>query len=839
MAVLISAHSDAELLGEYAGTRSEAAFAEIVRRHINLVYSTSLRRVNDPHLAEDVTQSVFFVLAKKAGKISTSTVLAGWLYQTARFISRDAIKMKMRREQHEQIAARLRAESRADETWPKISPLLESAMDDLGSRDRDVILLRFFEGLEIGEIARAVGVPANTVSKRLQRAIERLRRYFSDRGVVTPAAAIGPAIATGAAQAAPAALMAACVGQAPGASTVIAALAKSALSAGSIWVKAAAGLLIGVAAVGATTMAVHSISSSPPAPPPASASAPMIAPALAGPLEPVSPDQERQIRVALYTLRHYTVLAQYNEWTKSIRTLVQIGPPAVPELVAELDRTSNDNTLRAMGFTLRAIGDPRACPALIRAIPRTRVLSGEFGFALDDKDLAAFMRKYEISSVNDYIRYTSAVHEISAALESITHRKATEPWTVRANLVSDADLRLAQKRDEAASREWQQWWELHHAEIVSDADLATLTAHPHELADVETAGIAVNGPLFPTGKPFHLGEVHDIYLRASDQGYCDESDVVDFDAQRKMTILEAMRLLPDAAASYSSDSVGADACCGAERIGHGMTHSDFFTLTAISDLVWPMDADEWDKLDDQISRGRKIIGDGDPLSSDFGTYWFDFTNKRPNPVRTTFLFRTREGGAGIVQILGTDIARETVHIRYRMVEPHPRDFQPKPFAAIPATPPFGPTREITLSTRAAGAICALNLDTNQSLETPDDRSFLQHAAKWMETAHMNVLAAINVGNPKISGLTLSNMNLVPVSPGAFDTLDSGMAALCARHPLQLPQNQLNPPGYKDGPSCGVFRTPGGTLGMIQIVSTSDNLPSVTLHYKVIQQPEKK
>ncbi len=210
MAVLMSAHSDAELLEEYADTRSEEAFAEIVRRHIKLVYSTSLRRVNDPHLAEDVTQSVFFVLAKKAGKISTSTVLAGWLFQTARFISRDAIKMKMRREQHEQMAASLRAESTVDETWPKISPLLESAMDHLGSGDRDVILLRFFEGLEIGEIARAVGVPANTVSKRLQRAIERLRGYFSDRGVATPAAAIGPAIAMGAAQAAPAALMAAC-----------------------------------------------------------------------------------------------------------------------------------------------------------------------------------------------------------------------------------------------------------------------------------------------------------------------------------------------------------------------------------------------------------------------------------------------------------------------------------------------------------------------------------------------------------------------------------------------------------------------------------------------------
>ncbi len=348
MAVSMSTNSDAELLREYAGKRSEEAFAEIVRRHINLVYSTSLRRVNDPHLAEDVTQSVFFVLAKKAGRISGSTVLAGWLYQTARFISADAIKMKMRRQYHEQAAATLRAESSGDEIWPKISPLLESAMDGLGSRDRNLILLRFFEGLEIGEIATAVGVPANTVSKQLQRALERLRQYFSERGVATPTVAIGPAMTAGAAQQAPAALTAACVGQASGASAITLSLAHGAMSAGSIWMKAIAGLLLGLIVIGAASVGIYLLSSSPPAPPPppTAAATPVTAPSLTGPLQPVSEKQQQQIRAAIYMLRCYHIGIQNDEWTIAMRTLAEIGSPAVPELVAELDRTSNDRTLR-------------------------------------------------------------------------------------------------------------------------------------------------------------------------------------------------------------------------------------------------------------------------------------------------------------------------------------------------------------------------------------------------------------------------------------------------------------------------------------------------------------
>jgi len=72
---------DHELLAEFARTESEAAFAALVARYVNLVYSTALRFAGNPHHAQEITQAVFIILARKAGKLSPRVVLSGWLYQ--------------------------------------------------------------------------------------------------------------------------------------------------------------------------------------------------------------------------------------------------------------------------------------------------------------------------------------------------------------------------------------------------------------------------------------------------------------------------------------------------------------------------------------------------------------------------------------------------------------------------------------------------------------------------------------------------------------------------------------------------------------------------------------
>ncbi len=116
--------NDMQLVGEYAARQSEAAFETLVSRHIGLVYSAALRQVRDPVLAEDITQTVFILLARKAGSLGSKTILAGWLYRTTRFVSSAAIKMARRRELREYEAHQeaMIHEPQSDALWEQLSP---------------------------------------------------------------------------------------------------------------------------------------------------------------------------------------------------------------------------------------------------------------------------------------------------------------------------------------------------------------------------------------------------------------------------------------------------------------------------------------------------------------------------------------------------------------------------------------------------------------------------------------------------------------------------------------------------------------------------------------------
>jgi len=197
-----------ELVRQYAAHRSEGAFAALVSRHTNLVYSTALRRVNNPQLAEEITQAVFIILARKAGSLGDQTILPGWLYRTACFVSGSALKQEHRRQQREQEAYMQSTlnEAGTDAAWKQMSPLLEEAMLRLGETDRDALVLRFFEGRTLNEVGSALGASEDAAKKRVNRAVEKLRGFFTKRGVVLSAGALTAAISANSVQAAPAAL---------------------------------------------------------------------------------------------------------------------------------------------------------------------------------------------------------------------------------------------------------------------------------------------------------------------------------------------------------------------------------------------------------------------------------------------------------------------------------------------------------------------------------------------------------------------------------------------------------------------------------------------------------
>src|SRR5487761_2242430 len=175
--------TDGELLRRFVRDQSEPAFAELVTRHVNLVHAAALRQVNgDAHLAEDVTQSVFADLARKAGQLLRHPSLTGWLYTSTRFVAANTRRTEQRRSVREQQAHAMNAllslpEAQPD--WSQLSPLLDEAMHRLDERERAAVLLRHFENRSYAEVGTKIGLTENAARMRVERALEKLHRILA------------------------------------------------------------------------------------------------------------------------------------------------------------------------------------------------------------------------------------------------------------------------------------------------------------------------------------------------------------------------------------------------------------------------------------------------------------------------------------------------------------------------------------------------------------------------------------------------------------------------------------------------------------------------------------
>jgi RNA polymerase sigma factor (sigma-70 family) len=260
---------DMALLREYAAHNSEAAFEELVSRRVHFVYAAALRQVRDPYLAEEVAQAVFIILAQKAGRIQGGTLLTGWLFKTTRFAALAHLRAAAKRRQHE-LEVQMQSDVQStppDPLWEQISPMLDEALTQLGEKDRQAVLLRFFENKSLAEVGSFLGTGEDTARKRVSRALEKLHRFFLKRGVASTTAIIAATLAANSAQAAPTALAktvataAIAKGTAAGGSTLV--LVKGALKL-MAWAKTKSAAAVAAAiilATGTTTAVVEVVQS--------------------------------------------------------------------------------------------------------------------------------------------------------------------------------------------------------------------------------------------------------------------------------------------------------------------------------------------------------------------------------------------------------------------------------------------------------------------------------------------------------------------------------------------------------------------------------------------------
>jgi RNA polymerase sigma factor (sigma-70 family) len=198
---------DSELLRRYVQERTEEAFAEVVRRHIDFVYGVALRRVgNDTHLAQEVCQDVFGAVAAKAAELARRPLLKGWLHTAAQFSAARTVRGEQRRKAREH-QAHIMHELNEDTTarqWNQLRPIIDETISELGERDREAVLLRFFEERTFPEIGAKLSLSEDAARMRVERALEKIRTLLARQGVTSTSAALGVALASQRVIAAPA-----------------------------------------------------------------------------------------------------------------------------------------------------------------------------------------------------------------------------------------------------------------------------------------------------------------------------------------------------------------------------------------------------------------------------------------------------------------------------------------------------------------------------------------------------------------------------------------------------------------------------------------------------------
>jgi hypothetical protein len=341
------------------------------------------------------------------------------------------------------------------------------------------------------------------------------------------------------------------------------------------------------------------------------------------------------------------VAAFKDPWAQTLKDIVALGGDAVPDLIAELDATNNDMMLRALGFTLRAIGDKRAVPALIRAIPRTlRRPGSDMGCKADDKELLAFMQAHDL---NDEDRdgmygFGRPVREIGGALQTLTGQKHGEDELNFVMLGGALQQQLAQRRlYYRCAERWTAWWEKNWKAHVGDEQYAKVDLPPGD----DPPAIE-----FPHGAgQYQLGSAMSGCIVESDAAPKGRCVLMDFDTGRMVPFPEQLRKLADDphrldkiqdwAAREGFDVMGTEYHAAGEAAPR-------FVVRALGISAWEIDEARWFGLSGEISQDAPIKL-GRPASG-LLMHYDEKTQQYDSQRTAVFLFVTRDGAYGALRI---------------------------------------------------------------------------------------------------------------------------------------------------------------------------------------------
>ncbi|MHB1558455.1 MAG: HEAT repeat domain-containing protein [Isosphaeraceae bacterium] len=390
---------------------------------------------------------------------------------------------------------------------------------------------------------------------------------------------------------------------------------------------------------------------------------------------PASGPVAEEIQQAIVALRN-TDIGNPKGWATAARRLTQIGKPAVPALIEELDRTTADRPLRSLGFTLRAIGDPRAVPALIRAIPRTLMAPGsDYGLRMDDPELLAFLRKHDLDDVDRGRQFSfgRAYREVTGALHSITGQRFNEDELNFIHLSGTPKQRWIQRwLYHGLATRWAVWWKKNGKKFTDDPAYSKISLPP--LPDAPHVAATSAEQPFPTGPKVKDadGFANVIIGPPQAQEYYRTFHDLDTGRQTKWPgeLGDPAKASGEKIAAFAAKE-GLD-LRGIEYRTPGSERS-YYALQALGLRAWQVDNSLYERIGNDL-RAEKVP-DLDHPAGDL-LIDFDPATRTYHPEnKATFLFVTREGTTGILQLTG--LATEPIR---------PEDFG-RPLVPDPPDPP--------------------------------------------------------------------------------------------------------------------------------------------------------